>query len=153
MLMDQSVCGKIKNKKFVPPLLHPRINLKSDFKIFKNLKKWSFISFTHQNNLFIITIQIRERFIISEMTKSYPKMLTYLKFVNVLYSTLLCCHESVGEFVLNSDSFSFFLWCKKIMIAAESKSTDSVLSLHCNISEQKDNQTLVFQMFKDWVPA
>ena len=69
-------------------------------------------------------------------------MLTYLKFMNVLYSTYLVAvsqWESLHKTQIRS--LSFFgarSW------SAESKATDSVLSPRCNISEQKDNHTLVF---------
>lgn len=76
-------------------------------------------------------------------------MLTYLKF----YEYFGTRHQTLcqQEFCKNSDlfcstyvafSFCFFHW-RTLMITAHSKATDSVLSLRCNISEQKDNHTLV----------
>lgn len=76
-------------------------------------------------------------------------MLTYLKF----YEYFGTRHQTLcqQELCKNSDlfcstyvafSFCFFHW-RTLMITAHSKATDSVLSLRCNISEQKDNHTLV----------
>lgn len=50
--------------------------------------------------------------------------------------TLICSVQRMQR------SLCFFHW-RTLMITAHSKATDSVLSLRCNISEQKDNHTLV----------
>lgn len=101
----------------------------------------SYFSFNKKNQKLII-----------RMKENYPKMLTYLKYASYLVLDNRCC---VSGSLQNSDlfcstnvAFSFFVW-RTLMITAQSQATDSVLSLRCNISEQKDNHTLVLLRAND----